>query len=180
VLARARVEAGLSQLELARRAGTSRPTLSAYEHGRKAPTADTLERLLAAAGFRLEAVPNVRWHEAAVRHGRSFWTPDRLWRLPAEATFADVVLPIELNWSAPGRLFRTRDRRERARLYEVVLREGEPAHIERWVDGALLVDGWDNMVMPRALRQAWQPIVDSALTASRTSIEAGATLGTAS
>lgn len=170
----------MSQLELARRAGTSRPTLSAYEHGRKAPTADTLERLLAAAGFRLEAVPIVRWHEVAVGRGRSYWIPDRLWRLATEATFADVVLPIELNWSAPGRPFRIRDRRERARLYEVLLREGEPAHIERWVDGALLVDGWDDMVLPRALRQAWQPTVDEASTASPTSTEAGATRGTAS
>lgn len=57
---RVRVAAGLSQEELARRAGTSRPTLSAYEHGRKSPSADTLERLLASAGFELAAVPAMR------------------------------------------------------------------------------------------------------------------------
>jgi hypothetical protein len=104
-----------------------------------------------------------------------------LWRLSVDATFADVVLPIELNWSAPGRLFRARDRRERARLYEIVLREGEPADIEQWVDGVLLVDGWSDVLLPRALRQAWQPIIDAETsTASRTSAGAETTLGTAS
>ena len=42
--------AGLTQEELAHRAGTSRPTLSAYEHGRKSPTVATFARLLAEAG----------------------------------------------------------------------------------------------------------------------------------
>lgn len=50
VLRAARGVAGVSQGDLAGRAGTSRPTLSAYERGRKAPTADTLKRLLSAAG----------------------------------------------------------------------------------------------------------------------------------
>jgi hypothetical protein len=30
------------------------------------------------------------------------------------------------------------------------------------VDGALLVDCWDELVLPRELRQAWQPVVDGA------------------
>ena len=51
LLRRARVAGGLSQEELARRAGTSRPTLSAYEHGRKSPTPATAARLLTQAGF---------------------------------------------------------------------------------------------------------------------------------
>ncbi len=37
-LERARLDAGLSLRELARRAGTSHVTLSAYEHGTKSPT----------------------------------------------------------------------------------------------------------------------------------------------
>jgi len=49
----ARERAGLTQAELAARAGTSQATLSAYEHGRKRPSLDTLERLLAATGARL-------------------------------------------------------------------------------------------------------------------------------
>jgi transcriptional regulator with XRE-family HTH domain len=44
---------GLSQAELARRAGTSQPVVSAYEHGRRDPTVSTLRRLLLAGGERL-------------------------------------------------------------------------------------------------------------------------------
>jgi transcriptional regulator with XRE-family HTH domain len=163
VLLREAREAGRSsQEELARRAGTSRPTLSAYEHGRKAPTADTLERLLVAAGFRLDAVPIVAWREVPLGRGRSCWVPDRLWRLPVADAFAEVVLPLELNWSAPGRRVAMADRRERTRLYEVLLREGAPRDFERWVDGALLVDAWADVVVPRGIRQAWQPVMEAA------------------
>ena len=44
---------GLTQAELARRAGTSQPVVSAYEHGRRDPTVATLRRLLLAGGERL-------------------------------------------------------------------------------------------------------------------------------
>ena len=51
---RARVGAGLSQVSLAARAGTSQPALARYETGVALPTLPTLERLLSACGHRLE------------------------------------------------------------------------------------------------------------------------------
>ena len=51
----ARMRAKLTQAELARRAGTSQATISAYESGRKSPTVATLSRLLRASGFDLRA-----------------------------------------------------------------------------------------------------------------------------
>ncbi len=54
LLRTARRRRGLSQAALAARAGTSQPVISAYEHGRRDPTTQTLRRLLAAAGERLE------------------------------------------------------------------------------------------------------------------------------
>jgi hypothetical protein len=72
-----------------------------------------------------------------------------------------VVLPLELNWSAPGRLYELRDRRRRARLYEVVLREGSPREIQRYVDGLLLADIWPDLVVPRDLRAARQPVIET-------------------
>src|SRR5688572_22471903 len=57
VLRTARLQADLSQAELARRAGTSQATLSAYESGRKVPSLDTFERLLAETGNRLAVTP---------------------------------------------------------------------------------------------------------------------------
>jgi transcriptional regulator with XRE-family HTH domain len=50
----ARRKAGLTQRELAARAGTSHSTLAAYETGTKVPRADTLARIVRAAGFEPE------------------------------------------------------------------------------------------------------------------------------
>jgi transcriptional regulator with XRE-family HTH domain len=50
-----RQRAGLSLRQLARRAGTSHATLSAYEHGRVEPGVDTVERIARAAGFSVTA-----------------------------------------------------------------------------------------------------------------------------
>jgi transcriptional regulator with XRE-family HTH domain len=54
-----RALAGLSQRELARRAGTSQPAIARLEQGGASPTVDTLDRLARAAGFelRLELEP---------------------------------------------------------------------------------------------------------------------------
>src|SRR3954466_674589 len=49
----ARERAGLTQGELAERAGTSQATVSAYETGAKQPSVATFSRLLAATGARL-------------------------------------------------------------------------------------------------------------------------------
>lgn len=53
----ARHRAGMTQAELAARAHTSAPTISAYEHGTKQPRADVLLRLLRAAGVEPALVP---------------------------------------------------------------------------------------------------------------------------
>jgi transcriptional regulator with XRE-family HTH domain len=45
---------GLSQAELARRAGIPRSVLNVYIHGHREPGAEALARIAAAAGFRLE------------------------------------------------------------------------------------------------------------------------------
>ena|SRR5437763_8757759 len=48
---------GLSQAELARRAGIDRSVLSAYAHGRRQPSVAALGRIARAAGLELELVP---------------------------------------------------------------------------------------------------------------------------
>jgi hypothetical protein len=77
------------------------------------------------------------------------------------------VQPPKQTWPmstrAPGAVFDLADRRRRARCYEVVLREGSPADLLRFVDGALLVDAWADLVLPRELRAAWQPVIDAVL-----------------
>ena len=160
LLARIRRAAGLSQEELAHRAGTSRTAVSAYEHGRKSPALDTVDRLVSAAGYELDARPRVEFGVVHRTRGREFLVPTGLPRLPVEQALATVVLPLTLNWSQPGRVFRLMDRGDRARVYELVLREGAPADVLRYIDGALLVDLWDELVLPRAVRAAWSPLID--------------------
>jgi len=53
----ARLRAGLTQQELARRAGISQPALARIESGRVVPRFDTAQRILRACGMSLEAVP---------------------------------------------------------------------------------------------------------------------------
>lgn len=70
----ARQRRGLTQAEMAARAGTSQPVISAYEHGRRDPTTQTLRRLVTATGARLELrlaveLPDVPPPVDAVEHG---------------------------------------------------------------------------------------------------------------
>ena len=54
LLRSARLEAGLTLRQLAAAAQTSHSTLAAYETGAKCPTVETLNRIVLAAGFRVE------------------------------------------------------------------------------------------------------------------------------
>jgi transcriptional regulator with XRE-family HTH domain len=60
---RKRIEAGLQQQELARKAGISKPHMSSIEHGRVNPSPHVLQRLAVALGCEIpdlmppEAVP---------------------------------------------------------------------------------------------------------------------------
>ncbi len=59
-----RARAGLTLRELAARAGTSHSTLSAYEMGAKVPSTATLDRVVRAAGFRLDTTLRRRINSA--------------------------------------------------------------------------------------------------------------------
>ena len=49
----ARIKSGMTQVELARRAGVSQQVISEYETGRKEPTLPSLRRLINAAGYEI-------------------------------------------------------------------------------------------------------------------------------
>jgi transcriptional regulator with XRE-family HTH domain len=75
ILALARLKTGLSQQQLAEKAGVHATMISAYERDLRQPTLPTLERLLAAAGLemRLHLEPRDRHDEvlANLEAGRS-------------------------------------------------------------------------------------------------------------
>jgi hypothetical protein len=141
--------------------------VSAYEHGHKAPSLDTVDRLVASAGYELDVRPRIEFVRVTTgARGQAVLVPTHLPRLPAGQALATVELPLSLNWSEPGRLFRLSDRGDRARVYELVLREGDEGDVLRYIDGALLVDLWDQLVLPRALRGAWSPLIGQILGAA--------------
>jgi transcriptional regulator with XRE-family HTH domain len=158
----ARIGAGLTQQEMADRGGTSRTTLSAYEHGRKSPNLDTAERLLAVAGYELTLQHRIKFSEVKMPRGRRIHVPNRLLQLNPVDAFRTVQLPLSVNWSNPGKEFDLSVRRQRARLYEIVIREGMPKDILKFIDGSLLIDSWQEIVLPQAIRTHWEVAIDAA------------------
>lgn len=101
VLRAARRRAGLTQHELAERAGTTQSAVAAYENGAKEPSMTTLNRLVAAAQLSMSWVlapvdsPVVRTVEAIGRSLASGEESEAL-RLAADlATRLAVMTPVE-------------------------------------------------------------------------------------
>jgi predicted nucleotidyltransferase/DNA-binding XRE family transcriptional regulator len=69
LLRQARKKAGLSQTELARRAGVTQSVVSAYEAGRRQPSFPTLARLIEATGHDMEVVLRPRETKLNRLHG---------------------------------------------------------------------------------------------------------------
>lgn len=161
LLLSARRGSGLTQRDLAARAGTSQAALSAYERGAKSPSLAVAARIVRAAGFRLDVVTQVRFELRREPRVRPFWVPDRLWRGKLPECFARVRIPDATRGGAV-RSFDLRRRPHRLRMYELLLRRGEPEELVDWIDGALLVDCWDELRIPTVIRDAWLPVVEVA------------------
>ena len=156
----ARVAGGLTQAELSERAGVARPNITAYESGRREPLLHTALELLEAAGAQVVVEAPVAWSWTEGR--RPYAVPSRLWRLSPRPALGQLDLGTHLWWSGPPRSFHLALREDRLRAYEIVLREGAPADIEQAVDGVLLCEAWADLVLPRELRAAWNPLIASA------------------
>ena len=157
----ARRAAGLTQAELARQAGTTQSAVSMYERRRKVPMLDVAERLVQAAGADLGMVTRVVWEVDFLPGLKAFWYPDRLWRVEVPGCFDRVRMP-DLVGRTEQDEWDLRDRTDRRRLYENLLAEGDQYMMMRWVDGALLVDVWTELVLPAKVRAAWEPAVAAA------------------
>lgn len=70
-----------------------------------------------------------------------------------------VELPLSLHWSGhdSAARFDVGDLRQRPSLYAAVLREaGEPGDLQAWLNGDVLVGLWPQLVLPKAVRAAWE------------------------
>jgi DNA-binding XRE family transcriptional regulator len=159
----ARRGAGLTQVELAARAGTTQSAVSMYERRRKVPMLDVAERLVQAAGADLGMVTAVVWEAEFLTHATGFYYPDRLWRVEVPGCF-DTVRMVDHVGGTTQEEWDLRDRTDRTSLYANLLVKGDAHQIMRWVDGALLVDLWEELELPAQIRTAWEPAVDLAST----------------
>jgi transcriptional regulator with XRE-family HTH domain len=101
----ARASGKASQRDLARLARTSRPTVSAYENGRKDPSATTPLRLLGAPRTEPAVVPAAMRTTCPQGIGRRGRVAPSLWPLSPQRAFARTELPLHLSRSSPGRVF---------------------------------------------------------------------------
>ena len=160
LLESARVARGLTQEAVARRSGTSQPTLSAYERGATSPTLAVVERILHALGYDLGLYPQVAFRE--VKTGsRTCQVPDQLWRLDSLDCFAPLTV------CDPGgarRTYNLLNRETRVEAYIWLLKNGDETQLFEHLDGALLVDAWTNVAphLPKTLRTVWGPLVHHA------------------
>lgn len=66
-----------------------------------------------------------------------------------------VTLPRRVNWSRTDPTYDLGERSQRARVYEQVLREGTADDVRFYIDIDLLLDLWDELVLPHAVSSAW-------------------------
>lgn len=132
--------------------------MSQYERGLKTPSLAVAERIVEAAGCRLDLVTQVNFTQQVAPAFGVFWVPDRLWRGKLPECFAKVYLDDVTRFRGVTS-FDLRRRPQRRRLYELLLRRGQPDELIDWIDGALLVDLWPELKVPEPIRQAWLPAV---------------------
>lgn len=155
----ARRASGLTQAELAARSGTSQATMSAYERGLKSPSLKVAARILEAAGYDLNLRRLIDWVEHEAPGVGHFWVPSTLWHVETPDCFAILAFP-DLIGDGPMREWDMHDRAQRKGVYEQLLQGGSPEEMIRWIDGPLLVDVWEELDLPHAVREAWKwPIV---------------------
>jgi transcriptional regulator with XRE-family HTH domain len=94
----ARLQAGLSQQQLAQRCGVAQPTIARIETGRISPRVDTVERLLSACGFALDLVPRsgIDVDRSAIRQLLALKPAERARLAVKEARNLDRLPPTRL------------------------------------------------------------------------------------
>ena len=108
----ARQAAGITQLELAARAGTAQPAVAAYESGAKAPNLATLERLLGACEHDIEVLAHPRVRRGAASLAELSQTIEEDLKQDQEADALRLLFGFADDFrgsSRPGRIALLRD-----------------------------------------------------------------------
>jgi transcriptional regulator with XRE-family HTH domain len=108
----ARQAAGITQVELADRAGTAQPAVAAYESGGKTPNLTTLERLLGACEHDIEVLARPRTRRGAASLAELSQTIEEDLRQGQEADALRLLFGFADDFrgsSRPGRIALLRD-----------------------------------------------------------------------
>jgi hypothetical protein len=68
---------------------------------------------------------------------------------------------LHIRWSGTPVSYDLDDPVDRARVYEQVLREGTEDDVRFYISGDSLLELWDELVLPPAVRQAWAPRIEA-------------------
>lgn len=167
VIEEARLASGLGQAELAALSGTSQPTLSAYERGKKTPGLAVAERIVNAAGWNVALQPRVGFtkHPAPLGFRFPFTVPDRLWRLEAPTCFRTIKFFDLIDEDNDKFWWDLSIRADRKLVYERLLTYGDEGNLRLYLDAALLIDLWPEMDVPEPMRTHWAAVIGATLRA---------------
>ena len=68
----------------------------------------------------------------------------------------NVCLPNHIFWSGQHRIFDLDSLRDRVRVYELVITEGNSDDIRFFIDPEELVDLWPRIFLPTYVRRPWE------------------------
>ena len=158
----ARKAAGVSQAQLAVKAGTAQSSVSEYESRRKSPTLEVVERLLEAADAELSIKPIIDFDVRQDPKIGRYVVPERLWSVPMPACFSKIQVLGYLAKSRQPLVWDLSNEAERIDYYGWVIGLGAIDLMLDSVDGILLMHVWERLNLPGVIREAWQPVIDAA------------------
>ena len=91
---------------------------------------------------------------AATRFSRPVEIPDDLADRTVAPLRGRVKLPNRIAWSGQGH-FDLDDRRDRMYVYQLVMTEGTPDDMRRYIDLDHLLEMWHHMWLPPYVREIW-------------------------
>ena len=94
--------------------------------------------------------PTSRWRSSQ---------PPAHWNELARPSVRVVELPLRLYWSDGHNRFDLGDESECRLLYQIVLTEGSAEDVRQFLDRATLLRIWDQLWLPTAVHDAWDPWV---------------------
>jgi len=120
-----------------------------------------------AAGWNIALQPRVSFTEYPAPPGFRFpfTVPDRLWRLEAPACFRTIKFFDLIDDDNDKFWWDLSIRADRKLVYERLLTYGSEATLVLYLDGALLIDLWNEMEVPEPMRTHWAAVVEATLHA---------------